>query len=74
MEIKEVKEILLTWIKSCNRAEQIDGLEKSAPAIIDNLFAYSVSDLTIELTKAELSTAMDAQLIIINDAYEAITR
>lgn len=74
MNINEVKAILLKWIMSCDRAEQIDGLEKSAPTIIDNLFSYSASALTIELTKAELSTAMDAQLLIINDAYETITR
>ena len=74
MEIKEVKEVLLRWIRSCDRAEQIDGLEKSAPAIIDNLFSYSVSQLTIELTKAELQLSMDSQLLIINDAYETITR
>lgn len=74
MNINEVKTTILGWIKSCNRAEQIDGLEKSAPAIIDNLFSYSVSDLTIQLTKAELSTAMDSQLLIINEAYETQSR
>lgn len=74
MTIKEVTATIIKWIKSCDRIEQLEGLEQSAPKIIDCLFDKVESELTVELTKAGLLTVIEIQKTAINDAYETITR
>jgi len=61
MDIVEVKETIIKWVRSCVRIEQIEGLEKSAPAIIDTLFDKIESPLVIDLAKATLLDEMETQ-------------
>lgn len=61
MDIKEVRDTVLRWVHSCNRVEQLDRLQKSAPEIIYTLFDKTESELSIDLTVGQLLTAIDLQ-------------
>lgn len=66
MDIVEVKDTIIKWICSCDRIEQVDGLEKSAPDIIDTLFDKKESPLVIAMAKATLTTVMEEQKKLLN--------
>ena len=66
MEIVDVKDTIVKWICSCDRIEQVEGLEKSAPDIIDTLFDKKESALVIAMAKATLITVMETQKQLLN--------
>ena len=66
MDIVDVKDTIVKWICSCDRIEQVEGLEKSAPDIIDTLFDKKESALVIAMAKATLITVMETQKQLLN--------
>jgi hypothetical protein len=69
MDIHATKDILVSWIQSCNREQQIDRLEISIPEILNTLFERSERKEEIEWVKTSLINKMAEQRKIIKRLF-----
>lgn len=61
LDLPEVKDTILKWIKSCRTVEQIESLEKAVPGILSGLFGKTQSHESVSLAVSYLQGAMDIQ-------------
>jgi hypothetical protein len=64
IEIRQQKEILLKWIRSCRTAEQLDLLAEIVTEFVVKRFSDKIEFYEMELAKRELSDAIIEQRVI----------
>ncbi len=65
MNIHETEDIVLKWIRSCDKEEQIDILAEVVAEFVVNRFEKLESDITIQITRKFLISEMADQKLII---------
>ena len=69
MDIYDVGDTILKWARSCNTIEQLEGLEKSGPEIIDTLFGKTETTVVIAATKDMLYHEIKERKLFINHKH-----